>query len=460
LSMPWRAQETKKPKTEHLTLYDLNRYFDGPTIRNSDGKKEVRPIKGNHRIRMLPTLLWGIKGRSVIIEGDAGSGKSEIEKATMVLLFEDEALDDESRYCALLDTATDQAFWTYNKIDQINSCDRVYIPEIQNVENHFPMLKKWMEGAIFKKDARVGNTSIPLKLPPRPILSCLAINNDKIKKLPDEIIRRMIHLWAESGEKLNKSIHNMKADIESLPECEYPQMPIEEVQALRTKLIIAMNEHRRVVNVYANAIQEFIPATFTVSNSYIGEFFNLIQAIAIFNAEQRYTTGEYIFASIADNYLAILISGDLFPDMCLGIQGLGREIIRQMTISETFGSLRMDDRNPNEASGYYTITQIMDIQKYMGKQRDAVTTEELLDKYCRMGYLGKEKIKGTEYYVRISDFEKNTDLDWKKIYNDGLDRMGIHWSEHSFKFREIEHDEYVVPFGENAGETVHILEDD
>ena len=430
---PKEKQQKVYDDLSDITIYDLNQYFEGPKIYNRMTHRfEVRPVIGNESARLLSTLAWFVKRSPVILEGESGSAKSEIQNAIIVLIFGDEGLDGENPSLYFIDTGTDQV--QFRKQEDVKITTHGFIPELQNAVNFFDMIKKWCEGKTFKRDVTKGDSFKSYRLPPRPILTCLAINNDKIKELPSEIVRRFIHIWTSVSMNINEKVQRRKGEIRALPDHELPTMDPVRQDMLKTKLISASKEKRRVLNPYAPIIQEYLPKNFTRSNTYVDYFFDIIESITMFYADERHGTHEYIFSSLEDNFLAIEMAGDIFVNMCLGIQDTGRQILDHMNRAGfSAGTLMVDvpDNQLQPVNGYYSVNDIMSLLKdKMGIYRDKTTTEETVRKLVEAGYLrSRSPKKGKDFYYKTDDIDSEAPkFDWP-----GWDKFADEWMQEHFK---------------------------
>ena len=432
--------------TTHVTIHDMSRWFDAPLVLG-----ETRPIIGNYGVRLIPTLAWGIKKRFMLMEGDPGSGKSEINNATIALLFGDDGLQGDNPELYTLVTASDKS-QVYQQ-PKIEFATHAFVPELQNAENHFPMLKLWAEGKQFKRDVLMPNKEVAeFRAPPLPVLGSLAIGNEIIKKLPLEVMRRFMHAWTSTGEAINAEIQDMLARIRSFPDEELPGMTIDELYALRAKLHTAMEDERRVINPYLPAVQKYIPKRFTASNSYVSYFFDMIEAVTLFHAENRHSTDKYVFSTLADNFLTILITGDTFINLSLGIPDIGRELLNAMPFVETFGSLSAQGgKRASKDGNKLSVPEIMNIENKLGVYRDASTTEEIMEKLMDAGYLMVDYEGRKPFYYRVSEVGTADVLNWSSVADFGKDWMEKHFYIEKDIWMDIEGDKYVVPFGEDAG---------
>jgi hypothetical protein len=441
--------------TSDITLHTLNQYFEGPKIYNRiKDKYEVRPIIGNESQRVLATLSWYIQKLSIILEGESGSAKSEMMNAIIVLIFGDDGLDGNNNKLFFIDSGSDQV--QFRKEDEVKVTTHAFIPELQNANNYFDMLKKWSEGKIFQREVTKGDNAKKYKLPPRPVITCLAINNDVIKQLPSEMVRRYVHIYTKTTMDTTRKVKKRKGEIRALPDHELPSMDPLTQEKLKQKLIRASMEKRRVINPYAPIIQEFIPPNFTRSMSYVDYFFETIESITRFYCDERYGTEKYLFSNFRDNYDAIQIAGEIFLNMSLGIEDCGSEILEQMTDakgSSGFGELlraEISDDILVPDMGYYTVADIMKLMKdELGIYRDKTTTKEVVRKLVDAGYLGIRQPKsGKEvFYFKTGNMDDTNGpvIDWSEWNKFAIDWMQEHYSddyEKWLKTQEYKYEDY------------------
>lgn len=420
-------------EVKEITLFDLNQYFEGPIV-----KGELRPIVGNESIRMIATLSWIVMKMFVLLEGESGSAKSEIMNSIIALMFGDDGLDGESDQLYLLDQASDKSQTRKERV--ISRADYAFIPELQNAVNHFPMLKKWAEGKVFKYEITKNDEVKEFKVPPKPVLSCIAINNEILSQLPAEIIRRFLHLWTQVSIQINNDVQRRKGEIRALPDAELPIMETKKKELLREKLRLASEDNRVVKNPFAPKIQEILPKNFTVSNSYVDVFFNLIEAVTLFREAGNERKGNHILSTFMDNYIAVLISGDMFINLCLGLQDVGKEVLDAMIEPRFIAGTLMTDIPDDQlipVNGYYTIKDLMNLQKEkLSLYRDKKTTEDTVNRLFEAGYLDIRKPrKGKEnYYFKVDEIDddgnplKQKDF-WKDIWEFGKDWVEEHYNK-------------------------------
>jgi len=445
--------------TSDLSLYDLNMYFEAPMVRG-----ELRPISGNEDSRLAPVLLWAIGNDSVLIRGESGSAKSEIIKATVSLIFGDEGLDNNNPELYLFDASSEQGQQNQDTVEDIRQCTHTYIPELQNAENQFWILKKWMEGDIANRQRSTGGGEgrETIRLPPRPVLSSLAVGNEALKDVPFEIIRRMSHIWTESGKDINTRVQERKAKVRYLPEDDLPTFRGERLRALRRKVHKAMNENRKVINPYGPKIQAYLPKIFTVSNSFVDYFLDIIESLTKFNAENRYQTDEYIFSSLEDNWQVIHVFGSIFSDMCLGIDDVGKKIAEKFPLSERQvwgGEDGLRAEIGETSNDHLSIGEVLVLFKEMGKQRSKEAAQFVLDRLVSAGILEEERIGNKKQYVRYVDIDDHQSIDWREIDRAGKEWMEKYYSEHHKGWESLNSLKTIIPTGPKRGQEKEIIGD-
>ena len=443
--------------TSDLTLFDLNMYFEAPSVRG-----QLRPISGNEDSRLAPVLLWGIGDDSVLVRGESGSAKSEIIKATIALIFGDEGLEGLNPDVYLFDASSEQGQQNQDTVEDVKRCTHTYIPELQNAENQFWILKKWMEDEIAKRQRTTGGGDgrETIRLPPRPVLSSLAVGNEVMSKVPLEIVRRMSHAWTDSGKEINQAVQRRKAEVRYLPEDDIVTFEGEKLRALRAKVHKAMRENRKVINPYGPKVQEYLPKIFTVSNSFVDYFLDIIEAVTKYNMDNRYQTDEYIFSSLEDNWQVIHTFGSIFSDMCLGIDDVGRNLAKKFPLSQRQswgGDDGLRAEVTEESNDHLSVGEVLILFKDMGKQRSKEAAEFVLNRLVSAGILEVEQMGRKKYYVRYVDLDDHRTIDWNEIEAEGKEWMEKYYSDHYEEWKSLNSYKTIIPTGPKRGEEHQIL---
>ena len=387
----------------NATLSDLNRYFDDCIVL---GKRD--PIINNNESRMLTVLLWGINGNSVCIRGESGSAKTKILNASTALLFGDGGLMGHNHEVLLLNSSSAKGQLTDDSAQRISRATHCLIPELQNImtsQNLEAMIKLWMEDRpyIYTRN-ELGRKQVRLILDPLPILTNLADGNEQMPDLPTEMHRRTISLPTISTMELNERVHKMKARARMLPDGELNVLTRRELGALRKQCQLAMKNKSRVINPGAEYIRRVIPTRYTMSNTFIDYFLDVVEAITKFYAPERLTSGKYIFATPEDNYVGFQIAGNTFRDMAIGIASLGRDIIEFIPKVEAWGDLATDVE-----SDAATMDDIIDHLNNLGMIRHKKTVNSILERLVNTNFVRKIDRKDKYYRTQEMDFDVTVD---------------------------------------------------
>ena len=174
--------------------------------------------------------------------------------------------------------------------------------------------------------------------------------------------RRVISLPTFSNRELNEEVHHLKAINRMLPDEKLIKLTRTEVSGLRNACRKAMQIKQRVINPGADIIRKAIPTNYTMSNTFIEYFFDVVEAVTKFNHTERIMNNKYLYATPEDNFVSFLIAGNIFRDMAIGIQPIGKEIIEFIPKAEVWGDLVSD------------------------KDTDSVHIDEILDYLSERGY--------------------------------------------------------------------------
>lgn len=413
----------KAELSEHVNLHDINRYFEGCHVLG-----HLDPILGNEETRVLTVLLWGVAGVPVLIRGESGSGKTKIGNAVVHLLFGDSGLRAGNPDVFLINEASDKAYLDHDSEEYVKRAKLCYIPELQNVQNLEAMVKLWCEGRpkIYGR-SRAGRDTDKVVLEPLPILSNLADGNEEMRDLSNEMDRRIVSLPTKSGEHLNKKVHQMKARMRKKTRKQLETLTEDECDRLMAHLLGCMDNTKGVLNPCAETIEEVVPHKYTRSNTFIGYFLDIVDAIAIFYQKERVIADDgydaYILASPTDNYLAYLLAGDIFRDLAIGIPPLGKEVLNFLPIHEyAFGDLQAEDVREERVH----IDQIVDRLDDMGFPRPKKIVDDLMKKLVGGGYARVDK---EGFYYRTKELENVFKLNTDRLYEEAEEYMKNEWQD-------------------------------
>ena len=434
-------KETQNKMRDERTLHDLHRYFEGCWVL---GKRD--PIIQNAETRMLTALLWGISGKSVCIRGESGSAKTKILNAVSSLFFSDTGLQGRSPELLLLNSSSAKGALTPDSAAMISQSKRCAIPELQNIltSQHLEaMIKLWMEDRpyIYTR-SEFGRQQIRIILEPKPILTNLADGNEQLPELPVEMKRRVVSLPTFSNRELNEEVHHLKAINRMLPDEKLIKLTRTEVSGLRNTCRKAMSLKQRVINPGADIIRKAIPTNYTMSNTFIEYFFDVVEAVTKFNHLNRVSTDKYIYATPEDNFVSFLIAGDIFRDMSIGIQPIGKEIMEFIPKAEVWGDLISE----KETDAVH-IDEITDYLTEQGFSRSKKMLEYTMSRLVNTNFV--RKLGRANKFYRTRDFDFKQTIDWKLLVNETMKVMKEHHGEVYGEYQENDLHTYTHPFTGN-----------
>jgi ABC-type dipeptide/oligopeptide/nickel transport system ATPase component len=366
--------------------------------------------------------MWGVMGTPVLVRGESGSGKTIASNAVVKLLYGDEGLHAKNPDLFLINETSNKAFLDHDAEEEIKRAKRCYIPELQNVKNIEALIKLWTEGRpkIYGRSIR-GDYTDKLILEPLPILTNLADANEEMPELSNEMQRRIITLPTKSGAALNEKVHISKADMRQKTNEELKTLTEEEETVLREHLLACMDTTKRVLNPCAHTIRKVIPHKYTRSNTFIGYFLDVVEAITRFYQKDRVTTDEYIFATPTDNYVAWLLAGDIFRDMAIGIPNLGKEVLNGLPVHEhAYGDLEAQD--VREARVH--IDQIVDDLDTLGYPRPKKIVDDLMKRLVSSGFARVDK---EGFYYRTKALDEGYKPDVNDLFKEAENYMSEKW---------------------------------
>ena len=423
------------------TLYDLHRYFEGCWVL---GKRD--PIIQNFETRLLTTLLWGVSGKSVCIRGESGSAKTKILNAVSTLFFSDTGMAGRNPELLMLNSSSAKGALTPDSAAMISNSQRCVIPELQNIltSQHLEaMIKLWMEDRpyIYTR-SEMGRQQVRLILDPKPILTNLAEGNEQLPELPVEMKRRVISLPTFSNRELNEEVHHLKAINRMLPDEKLIKLTRTEVSGLRNACRKAMQIKQRVINPGADIIRKAIPTNYTMSNTFIEYFFDVVESVTKFNHTQRIMDNKYIYATPEDNFVSFLIAGNIFRDMAIGIQPIGKEIIEFIPKAEVWGDL-VSDKDTDSVH----IDEILDYLSERGYSRSKKMVEYTMARLVNTNFV--RRLAKTHKFYRTQDFDFKQRIDWKLLVNETMKVMKEHHEDVYVEYQGKDLHMYVDPFTGN-----------
>jgi len=388
-------------------LYDLHRHFENYTVR---GEKKL--VVGNYEARMITSLLFPIRGTSMVISGLAGSGKTTIIKGMASLVWGDEVLDGKVKEVFYIAGSSDKGFITDTLANRIaNVCTHCVIPELQNAisnERVEAIIKLWTEKESYQyvRGDHGGRISREIILHPLPILTSIATENKYRENLGEEMERRFFPLYTAANKNLNTEIHKAKANFWMKCDEDVVCMSDAERTVLRHHLQDAMQAKRQIRNPSAGYMQGVIPSNYVVSNSMIDYWFELVASITQFYYPDRMTyfkgDSNYLLSSPSDNFLAWKLGGGAIVMASLNIPALGSEIINLLPIRD---SLNLDAKK--------NVNEIIDALQGMGIELKRKQVGMMLRGLESVNYARRDDHSKEEFY-KTQDYNLDRSVNWRE----------------------------------------------
>lgn len=429
----YKADDTIKDMAAGLNLFDLNRYFNNAIVQG-----ERKPIIGNDEARLTAVLSFCVADNSVVVRGEAGSGKSQILNAIISLMWGDEAYSDEEPSMMFIGAASDKGYLTTEKANKSkNYACHCAIPELQNALNLEDMIKLWCERKPYIYDRYGANHNEKLVLHPVPILTNIADENKKCKDLNEEIERRFVQVYTMSNKAQNERIQQYKARSRFMKPTQLYQMDKIHFSAIAYQLakahqIINGDSGYRVVNPFADSVRKLLPSNFTVSNTLIDYFFDLVEAITAFFWQYRTKDmkEKTIFSSLYDNWAAWQIAGKTLSDQALQTPGIGDEILDMLPFMPEF-----DEENAN-FTGERGISpdEISERLEEKGVNIKQTQLLEILYNMRRGFFVNTHHVGKKPYFYRKRKKPTTGDIDWITVLEDGIAAVADVYPEMSEQF--------------------------
>jgi hypothetical protein len=434
-------------RADELSLFDANRYFASAKVQ---GRRQ--PVIGNDDARMTALMMFAVAGRSVMVRGEAGSGKSQILNAVVSLMWGDTAFADGVDELMFIGAASDKAYLTPDKVDRIRAkSTHCVIPELQNALNLEDMIKLWCEDKPYIYDRAMfgGAQSQKIALDPLPILTNIADENKKIKELNEEIERRFIQVYTDSTKEQNERIHEMKARHRMLPDHILYPFGEMDASALRLKcqyahkLLHSKTAGIKVINPFANHIRTLLPAQYTVSCTLVDYLFDLTETITAYHWKKRMNNERRIFAELYDNWAAWQIIGPSITDASLKLTGLGREV---MVVLPYLPPGDNDDitRQSRAISDQDVMTKL----EHRGIARSMKQVRSALGSLCWSYYAEEFTIPGRgKVYIATRKVVERANADWSRAFESGVEVMRRNYPEllDNFTARQMSSAEWIHP---------------
>ena len=422
--------------SKNITLFDVNQYFESCKL---FGKPS--PIVGNYEVRISTVLLWYVMRLSVLIRGEAGSAKSRISQNVVRLCFGQDGLEGDHPRLFLIDSGSDKANLDKKTEVKINASTHCYIPELQNVKNYFATIKKWSENPPMPHIYRRYNEECPYALQPLPLLTNLADSNEELSELGPELERRLISLTTICNADTNEKVHTGKARARYLPEELLEPLNPDRIKELQTHIqtLHTRRNGRRVINPYAGHIRKILSHQQTISNTVVDYLFDLIEAITVFNMEQRPSTEKHIFSLLEDNIQAKIIAGDMLNYMSVGINIMGPEILNIIPQSDNYGSIEVAPQSNERIH----INEIVDRLTTVGYSRSKITIDRIMNKLVNSNFVKKDK--DGKFYKTFTgkEWEKKINID--VLMEEPIEIIREHYPPEIYKVYKSQNDTILNP---------------
>lgn len=367
------------------TLYDLKNYFYNVEKRPEGGKLEFAPVIGEDSNCIVATLAFLVEKMPVLIQGYAGSGKTQIMEAVAQLIGMERKVT--------LKVSSKKAPWYM--MDEINKKEFVIISEYQKVTGDFiEILKDWGERRQAQYDVtditknKEGDQIRSIVLPYKPFITSKAYEN-KDAEVTEELGRRVIQLFTTSSVPMNERILKYKLECKAKKTKSMRTMERRDIELLKLHLgtCIDIPDNLSVINPCAPAMLEYIPKTFRISCSLVNYYLQIVDSIAKFYHKKRMVVDSegneiphdmmktfegqmYLLATPEDNFLAWAVYGQQFIESCLEMNLVGRQIVT------AFPKIKVEERLGGS---------------YEPRLEDTVTETELVEKMRSAGVILKRK---------------------------------------------------------------------
>ena len=430
-----------------VNLHHLHRYFAGPWV-----KGKLTPVLGNEEMRIGATLNWLLCGNGTLIRGESGSDKTGIMNAIVALVYGDEGIDNTHEQLLVLGSSSDKALFTDAGVVRVDQAQRCYIPELQNVMNLEALLKLWLEGRN-ADDLRAlagGNKQGNYHLKPLPILTSLADANEIMPELSNEMKRRFLSFYTRSDQKLNEDVHRMKARNRMAPDEDLVTIASADFEGLRANFQSGMLDARRIIIPGAEStVSKVVPTKYTISNTFIDYWFDMVQGVTRFYRRERCHTNRYIFATPGDVYVAHLLVADVVRDLAIGIPPLGREIFDFIPKGDVWGELEADSRQNRKMRCH--VDEVVDYLDQQGFPRSKVVIASAMERLVASGFVKQDERK---LYYRTKDMEAGAGgVDWALLIEESNRVVKEKFPAVKGEYEEMSH-KFLHPF---TGETKDLV---
>jgi len=447
------------------SLYDLKRYFYN-VEKMVNGKKEFAPVIGEDENCIIATLAFVLEKIPIVIQGYAGSGKTQIMEAVQNLIPEEKQI--------LIKVGSGKFIWYQMKA--INKKEYVIVSEYQKAAGDFlEVLKDWGE----RRDAQYTVTDVTKhdsdddnadkvrvkNLPFKPFMTSKAYEN-KDAKITEELGRRVIQLFTNSSVPMNERILEWKLACKSKKKHELKTMGDSEIEMLKMHLEEVMElPELEVKNPAAPALLEYVPKIFRISCSLINYYLMMVDAVTKFNFKDRMVVDDkYLISTLEDNYLTWVIYGPTFIESCLDMNVLGSHILSVFPTNE----------NQQRFEGIYepTMEETLSETEVIEKLREKgiiLKRGEVRQKLIELlltGYVDQfegtgSKTKTNRYYkTHLAEILLNDRaVDWLKINEVIKKEISEHFSEVSEEYIKRYCGDPVIVHHPISGQEISLLKE-
>jgi len=444
----------------------------------SDVRKwyESKGLVGEGRLSILQTLL-AIKKQPFGIESLAGAGKS----ATLDLLAnhklngEEILLPKESVYIMGVGSKTAQMY----KEAEINKAKLIYVEELQKAGSSLEiteMLKNLAEGKEFTRDVTDmagGSVKTQKILKGKGIMYTLAIENKH--KNDEEMKRRFIVMSTDVSQEQTKKVVTRKAQ-ERFAKERLVEISEEEIDSLRRHIKGCLElDNIKFQNPYAEALSEYMPTPDQKVRSFVGHYFNVVDAVSLYHYKDRLMTSRKdgktdLFVTIQDVYVANLLYNDYFTMDIHSIPPLGKEILlafNKIDYENTLASkeakkvIDLSSFSNEEDTVEHRWATVTDIHDYLKKEMNIVlkhgVTRDVCNQLYEAGFLSRNSKPGAmnEYCLADSVESLNSKIDWSSVLEAGKKLMKEHKPQHYEEWMKTQELQIINPLTDKQ---VNILE--
>lgn len=415
-------------------LFDLKRYFYNVEKTLPDGRIEFAPVIGEDNNCMIGSLAYIVERMPVVIQGYAGSGKTQIMEAIANLIPEHQRM--------MIKVGSEKFAWYQTA--SINKADYIIVSEYQKATGDFlEVLKDWGE----RRESQYNVTNVTKKggedgkedrvnvytLDYKPFLTSKAYEN-KEAKITEELGRRVIQLYTSSSVPMNERILRYKLECKSKRFTSLRTMGDDEVSMLKMHLedVLRFSKKHKdleIKNPAAPGLIEYVPKIFRISCSLINYYLQMIDAITKFFYKDRIlVNNKYLLSTLADNYYAWIIYGQSFVESCLDMNVLGRKIL---SVFENRTQQRLDDSDEPTEDEMLTETQVINKLREQGIILKRQEVRAKLIELLMTGYLdkmdstgGKTSKAGQYYKTRMAEvLTEENPINWHKMNEVMMEQM-------------------------------------